>query len=486
VGQTHGVVCGTDARHLEKNDEGDREVRLQQIIGIVMDNFFLALLGVIVLGTISLISYFIVYRKLFKGKKSLSMKQFIFGGLFVGYFIMVLGVTLLNRGSNFSGMNLSFFSTYLEAWHHFSLRYWQFVILNIVMFVPFGFLLPLLHPRFQRAIWTIGAALLFTLSIESVQLITGFGNFVVDDLFNNLLGSIIGYGIIMGLITLKARPKQSILYLSPLFIVIILFGSMYAYYQLKEFGNLSIVYTQKTNMTQATTTMDVSLNEDRKTIPIYKAPSYSKAEADEYVINFFERMNVNPANMETIYYQNEGVYWVRDEISYNIWFEFLDGSYRYSDFSSFDESIKPKDGDEETIIESLNLFGINIPQDSVFEKVDIGVYQWTVDKKALETQLIDGFLTVGYYNDNTVKEINNRLITYDKVRDVEIKSEQEAYKDISAGKFNFYSENKRVETLHIHSVEISYQLDSKGFYQPVYAFHCLLDGIETTILIPGI
>jgi glycopeptide antibiotics resistance protein len=462
-------------------------VRLQQIIGIVMDNFFLALLGVIVLGTIFLISYFIVYRKLFKGKKSLSMKQFIFGGLFAGYFIMVMGVTFLNRGPNFSGMNLSFFSTYLEAWHHFSLRYWQFVILNIVMFVPFGILLPLLHSRFQRAIWTIGAALLFTLSIESVQLMTGYGNFVVDDLFNNLLGSIIGYGIIMSLITLKARRfKQSILYLSPLFLVVILFASMFAYYQLKEFGNLSIVYTQKTDMTQVTTTMDVSLNEDRKTIPVYKAPSYTKAAADKYVIDFFERIGVNPENMEIISYQNEGVYWIRGESSHNLWFEFLDGSYSYTGFPTFNEDTEPKDVDEETLIENLKLFGINIPQNSVFEKVDIGMYQWTVDKKALDTQLIDGFLTVSYYNDNTIKSIDNRLITYDKVRDVEIKSEQEAYKEISDGKFNFYSENKRIETLHIHSVEISYRLDSKGFYQPVYAFHCLLDGIETTILIPGI
>ena len=42
---------------------------------------------------------------------------------------------------------------------------------------------------------------------------------------------------------------------------------------------------------------------------------------------------------------------------------------------------------------------------------------------------------VSYYNDNTVKRIENQLITYDKVRDVQIKSEQEAYKEILDGKF---------------------------------------------------
>ncbi|WP_175596707.1 VanZ family protein [Bacillus sp. MRMR6] len=45
-------------------------------------------------------------------------------------------------------------------------------------------------------LWIFGAALLFTLFIESVQFITRYGKFVVDDLFNNLLGAIIRYGII--------------------------------------------------------------------------------------------------------------------------------------------------------------------------------------------------------------------------------------------------------------------------------------------------
>ena len=52
--------------------------------------------------------------------------------------------------------------------------------------------------------------------------------------------------------------------------------------------------------------------------------------------------------------------------------------------------------------------------------------------------------------------------------------------------FNYYSENNRIETLHIEKVEVSYELDSKGHYQPVYAFHGTADGIEMTILIPGI
>ena len=54
------------------------------------------------------------------------------------------------------------------------------------------------------------------------------------------------------------------------------------------------------------------------------------------------------------------------------------------------------------------------------------------------------------------------------------------------GNFKYYSENKMIETLHIHKVEVSYYLDSKGYYQPVYAFQSTVDGMDMTILIPGI
>ncbi|MFK4997988.1 hypothetical protein ACI2OX_12960 [Bacillus sp. N9] len=69
-----------------------------------------------------------------------------------------------------------------------------------------------------------------------------------------------------------------------------------------------------------------------------------------------------------------------------------------------------------------------------------------------------------------MKEINNQLVTYDKVRNVQIKSEQEAYEEIVNGKFIYNSENKMIKTLHIQKVEISYHLDSKGFFNPYMPF----------------
>lgn len=463
-------------------------MRIEEIVGIVREYFFLALIAVITLGIILILIYFIVYKNLLKGKKKFSKKKLLLLVMFSGYVIMVIGVTFLNRGSNYNaGMEFSLFSSYREAWYSFSVRHWQFIYLNIFMFIPFGILFPLLQPRFRKAIWTIGVAALCTLSIESVQLITGYGNFVVDDLFNNLLGAIIGYGITMGFITIKAKGiKQSLFYFSPLLLVVILSTSVFTYYNLKEFGNLSIVATHKVNMKEIILTSDVEFNDKKAAIPIYKAPSYTKADADVFAETFFKRMDVDAEDIKDISYPNQGIYRSSGENSYDLWFQFLDGGYSFTDFSSHDEGIEPEDTDEESLKESLLQFDIDIQKDFDFQRVDTGSYEWIIDKKVSGNQLIDGFLTATYYNDHTVKQIENQLITYDKIKDVQIKSEQEAFGDILEGDFQILSENNRINTLQVHKVQVSYYLDSKGYFQPVYAFQSTLDGSNMTILVPAI
>ena len=50
-------------------------MRLEEIIGIVREYFSLALIALIALGIIFFLGYFIVYKKVLEGKKSLPKKQ---------------------------------------------------------------------------------------------------------------------------------------------------------------------------------------------------------------------------------------------------------------------------------------------------------------------------------------------------------------------------------------------------------------------------
>lgn len=66
--------------------------------------------------------------------------------------------------------------------------------LNILMFVPFGVLLPVVFPRLRR-LWRTGlTGLALTLAIETTQYFTG-RSADIDDVLANFTGALIGYAI---------------------------------------------------------------------------------------------------------------------------------------------------------------------------------------------------------------------------------------------------------------------------------------------------
>ena len=91
---------------------------------------------------------------------------------------------------------------------------------------------------------------------------------------------------------------------------------------------------------------------------------------------------------------------------------------------------------------------------------------------------------MAYYQDKTIKSVENKIISYEKVREVKLKSEQQAYNELLNGKFKTYHTD--IREMQIQQVKQTYELDSKGFYQPIYVFSGTINGEETAISIPGI
>ncbi len=75
---------------------------------------------------------------------------------------------------------------------------------NILLFIPFGFLLPLLWKNFGKLRMTLIAGAGFSLFIEIVQIFT-IRVTDIDDLLMNTAGTVIGYFIFIGI--KKAFPK---------------------------------------------------------------------------------------------------------------------------------------------------------------------------------------------------------------------------------------------------------------------------------------
>lgn len=67
------------------------------------------------------------------------------------------------------------------------------IILNVVAFVPFGFILPIISPKNRKLLNVFFLSLEMTLAIEILQMVFQVGIFDVDDIFMNTLGGTLGY-----------------------------------------------------------------------------------------------------------------------------------------------------------------------------------------------------------------------------------------------------------------------------------------------------
>ena len=120
------------------------------------------------------------------------LKQRLAAALLIAYVFLVMSVTVLSRGHLIQN------NTLLKPfWSYAALIYGKNkysilteIVLNILMLIPIGFLLPLLVERH-----TVLYGFLCSLCIEVFQLVTKRGYFEIDDLIHNTLGAVIGYGI---------------------------------------------------------------------------------------------------------------------------------------------------------------------------------------------------------------------------------------------------------------------------------------------------
>ena len=65
-------------------------------------------------------------------------------------------------------------------------------MLNVVLFVPFGFFLPLLYKKYHHIKTVILTGFLFSLSVEILQMF-GWGATDINDLITNTIGACLGY-----------------------------------------------------------------------------------------------------------------------------------------------------------------------------------------------------------------------------------------------------------------------------------------------------
>ena len=111
--------------------------------------------------------------------------------VFIIYIFTILWFTVFNRTPRFHTAQFDLFWSYKE-WIRGDWELGKEIIANIAMFIPFGFLLSSFLSK-HRLI--IPAAILFSLSIETLQLFLMRGLFEWDDVFSNTLGAALGIAV---------------------------------------------------------------------------------------------------------------------------------------------------------------------------------------------------------------------------------------------------------------------------------------------------
>jgi len=114
--------------------------------------------------------------------------------LFVEYAFFILCITVFCREKHScDAVDLIPLSSYGDI-----VRGGRFIrvqaILNVLLFVPLGVLATYVI-RIRKCLFMLGLALVFSLSIETMQWIWECGYVETDDVIHNTLGMMIGYGI---------------------------------------------------------------------------------------------------------------------------------------------------------------------------------------------------------------------------------------------------------------------------------------------------
>lgn len=141
-----------------------------------------------------IICYFFVLMISMLGIKFLCKKKagVLFLLLFSASITSILSMTVLGRKFHQTSSSLAtMFETYRVLFIERYKYAWYEILLNILLFVPFGLIAKMAFSK--RIVCLMG--LFISLFIEIIQLITGTGVFEISDLIHNTLGAIIGCSI---------------------------------------------------------------------------------------------------------------------------------------------------------------------------------------------------------------------------------------------------------------------------------------------------
>ena len=273
----------------------------------------------------------------------------------------------------------------------------------------------------------------------------------------------------------------------PLAVSVIGFLLVFGIYESRELGNLSISYNYKVDMSDITLRAKCDLSDAGEKETVYQTKKYSSDETLDFAKDYFSALGTDVDEAQNDIYEDTVVYYSQDR-NYNLWVDFLGESYHFTDFTLLE-----KDGVEKLtqkeITDILKQYNITIPVEADFSEEGNGSYQISADMIEEDDGLLNGTCDITVVEGDKLSSIYNNLIQYSEYKKSDILSEKEAYEKLEQGKFLLYAYDTDIREMEVNSVSISYEMDSKGFYQPVYVFGVVYNDdteIKGNIEVPAI
>ena len=222
---------------------------------LIITNMLLILGITFVLGIIN-IAIFIKKKKV--KLKEIKLKDYVdilWKSMLPAYLFAVVNITFIDKIQGFSsgsGVNLLPFRSiemlisnfiYSSPDMRLGLRLGgeiDFFIGNILLFVPFGFLIPAVFKNIDKYYKIFGVSLATVLLVEIMQVVLRVGSFDMDDIIYNVLGSILGYGIYLIYLSIfikkEKKIQSAVLGLMPYLVIMVLSIGVVIGYSLMPYG----------------------------------------------------------------------------------------------------------------------------------------------------------------------------------------------------------------------------------------------------------
>jgi len=133
-----------------------------------------------------------VMNWLYSKRKSEPVQRSLFRFLFLGYLVFIIFTTIIMRSSSEEiRANWILFWSWYEVIFEQDRKVLEELLLNFLLFIPFGFFLNLWKRFSLKQSFIVG--FIFSATIECIQLITCRGLFEWDDMLHNATGCILGW-----------------------------------------------------------------------------------------------------------------------------------------------------------------------------------------------------------------------------------------------------------------------------------------------------